>query len=126
MFVRVTPKVDASGFERIVKRTPELLDKATADTTQDVIDDIRDHWSGLSPSSPGEPPATVTGELDSSLEKHKDGGGLRVVYRITMTDYGMYLEKGTSRMSARPFVAPAIERGKRTIKDKFKVVLRGG
>ncbi len=58
-------------------------------------------------SAPGEPPAVDTGNLRSSV----------MVDDVTPTqatlgvhsDYGEYLEFGTSRMEARPYVRPAID-----------------
>lgn len=126
MNVRITPKVNAEGFERVLKRTPERLDQATADTSDAFIEDVQDHWSAVSPSSAGEPPAKVSGTLDLSLKKEKEAGtgGLRVAYRIVMADHGAFLEKGTDRMSARPFLQPAIIRQRRAVKDKFKMVIK--
>lgn len=56
---------------------------------------------GANPSKPGEPPHKQTGQLARSIAWERDG----LVARVgTNVKYSRYLELGTSRMAARPFL----------------------
>ena len=63
---------------------------------------------GHVPSAPGQPPNADTHRLDTQIETEAVGP-LRV--RVTSNaPYSAFLEFGTSRMAARPFMYPAAER----------------
>jgi len=69
-------------------------------------------------SSPGKPPKSDTGELSRSVTAKKTGKGqseLRV-----KSPYAGALEYGTSKMKARPFVAPAVTELKKRVDKKLK------
>ena len=58
-------------------------------------------------SAPGQPPASDTGRLASSIENRTDG--LEGVV-FTRVDYGRYLEFGTQRnLRPRPWLLPSLE-----------------
>jgi len=57
-------------------------------------------------SAPGEPPATDTGRLAASIEAEVSGMSGAVG---TGLDYGKYLEFGTTKMKARPWLTPSVE-----------------
>lgn len=69
-------------------------------------------------SAPGEPPASDTGRLVSSIRWEFTGSRLAIRV-IAGTEYAAYLEFGTSIMASRPFLRRAIleteEQGKRLI-----------
>lgn len=65
-------------------------------------------------SAPGQAPQTDTGRLDNSIFFDKVGD-LSAVVGSSVT-YALYLEYGNSRMAARPFFRPAVER----MKPKFQ------
>ena len=79
-------------------------------------------------SAPGEAPANETGRLLASLhfEITPSGTVLRV---LAGTDYAAYLEFGTSKMEARPFLRRAInetsEQGLKFIREEIGKALRG-
>lgn len=56
-------------------------------------------------SSPGEPPAVDTGRLRNSIDHAIGADHVDVGSSVA---YAPYLEYGTSRMAARPFMRPAI------------------
>jgi HK97 gp10 family phage protein len=60
-------------------------------------------------SAAGEPPATDTGKLVGSIVG--DGKGLRA-YVEARSVYAVWLEYGTRRIAARPFMVPAFERNR--------------
>jgi len=68
------------------------------------------------PAPPGEPPHVDTGRLRRSITHEIEVTDKGVIGRIgTNVDYGRYLELGTSRMKARPFLRPGLEKNKRKI-----------
>lgn len=74
-------------------------------------------------SAAGEPPATDTGFLvnNIALKLDVDGLGASVESRA---DYSQFLEFGTSKMAARPFMQPALEENKPKIRQLQKRMVR--
>ena len=66
-------------------------------------------------SAAGEPPATDTGFLVSNIFLNVDTDGLGASVE-SRADYSSFLEFGTSKMAARPFMQPALEENKPKIK----------
>ena len=73
-------------------------------------------------SAPNEPPATDTGFLISQItmkvKAHKNGvveGSI-----ISAAPYSKALEYGTTQMTERPFMQPALQKNKRKIQKLFK------
>lgn len=62
-------------------------------------------------SAPGDPFASDTGTLIRGIETQEVNGGLGVLVG-TNVEYGPYLEFGTSKIAARPWLRPAYERNK--------------
>lgn len=61
-------------------------------------------------SAPGQPPATDTGNLVNSITFERDRSERRPVYSVgTDEQYGGWLEFGTMRMAARPWLRPAVK-----------------
>ncbi len=72
-------------------------------------------------SAPGEPPASDTGFLVSNITKtavEKSGTELSISVE-SKAPYSKFLEFGTRKMSARPFLQPALEKNRNKIKGKF-------
>lgn len=58
-------------------------------------------------SAPGQPPAVDTGRLRQSIRVQKVGPGH---YRVgTDVQYAIFLEFGTRRIAARPFLRPSVQ-----------------
>ncbi len=68
---------------------------------------------GTPASSPGEPPHRRTGTLARSITHEIHGASARVG---TNVKYGKFLETGTSKMAARPYLRPAVIKNRRAIK----------
>lgn len=69
-------------------------------------------------SAAGEPPAVRSGNLRDSITEPQVGrSGNSIIGQIRITaDYAVQLERGSSRVSPRPFARPAVEeflRGRR-------------
>ena len=52
--------------------------------------------------------AVDTGALRQSIDFHVDGDSLFIGSTLTSEDYPIFIEKGTSRMSAQPYIYPGI------------------
>lgn len=63
-------------------------------------------------SAPGEAPASDTGNLVSNIMVEDKQDSVEVQSRA---DYSKYLEYGTSKMEARPFLFPAYEKSREKI-----------
>ncbi|NIU01086.1 MAG: hypothetical protein GWN01_09225 [Nitrosopumilaceae archaeon] len=65
---------------------------------------------GLDPSKPGEPPKKVTGQLQRSIIQRVVVKSKNVFGLIGSTvDKAKFLEFGTTRMAARPFLRPTLQ-----------------
>jgi HK97 gp10 family phage protein len=71
-------------------------------------------------SAPGEPPAVDTGHLTGSGYTKRIG---KLAWEAGFSaDYALYLEFGTSRMAARPFLFPAVQQAAGDIIVAFRPV----
>lgn len=68
-------------------------------------------------SAPGEFPKTDTGQLVASLFFRVAGDKLSAVFG-TALGYGRYLEYGTSRMAARPWLRPTFRQFQRRARER--------
>lgn len=66
---------------------------------------------GHVPSAPGSPPNADTHNLDLGIDVRINPSGLTVSV-VSTAPYSAALEFGTSRISARPFLRPALQRNK--------------
>lgn len=72
-------------------------------------------------SAPGEPPATDTGRLRASIRSDLTDLADYVARVGTNLKYARFLELGTSKMLARPFLQPAFDRHAR---DFYRDLIR--
>lgn len=87
--------------DTIRKRNSRLFRAANALRNAE-IDVLR---GNPSPSKPGQLPGTVTGTLMRSWNPyHTEGGETGIFGILSAAGYAGYLENGTRRMAARPFV----------------------
>lgn len=76
-------------------------------------------------SAPGEAPANRSGRLLSTIEPTVDEQGLSVSITAS-TVYAKFLEFGTRKMAARPFMNPALTNNLERIKALFRAIMSGG
>lgn len=69
-------------------------------------------------SAPGEAPAVDTGNLMTSVQSQMEGKSAAIVW--VGAEYGKDLEFGTTRIGARPFLRPALEKAKRGFVEAFR------
>ena len=110
--VRIT--LDKRKLDQIARNLPGRVSDWLDGVAQEIVNDIKLSF-GTSPSSPGDPPGVDTGALRASMRWVSEAQFVRVVY--DGVEYGVYLEYGTSRMSARPFINPVFEDWRRKIGD---------
>ena len=72
-------------------------------------------------SAPKEPPATDTGFLVSNISMNvkKEPNGVIIGQVISSAPYSEHLEFGTTNMTERPFMHPALEKNRRKIQALF-------
>ena len=76
-------------------------------------------------SKEGDPPASDTGFLASNIHLVMDGDQLGASVE-SRAEYSSFLEFGTRKMRARPFLQPALEKGKRKYKQLFRKAVKDG
>ena len=78
-------------------------------------------------SAPGEAPASDTGRLVNSINSYmdtiEDDSAFVVAGRGTVK-YARALEFGTTKMAARPFMFPALEKSKAWIQERLAKAVR--
>lgn len=87
-------------------------------TSQETVTSRTGRRRGLNPSTPGQPPKRVEGDLVRSIVAEVKVAGLRIVgrYGSTQTKKAIGLEFGTSRgLAARPFLRPPLARRRKEI-----------
>lgn len=119
----VTVQLDTRVLDRMRAEAEMKVSTACGEAAAAAVEDMRAHWSGHYPpaSSAGQPPAVRSGHLDASIELIPDGRTGRIIH--VKAAYASYLEYGTSRMAARPFMRPALMRARRTFGSRFKPVI---
>jgi HK97 gp10 family phage protein len=81
---------------------------------------------GIKPAAVSDSPVkTGTNRRSIDTETERTGTGIKGQI-FTQSGYGGYLETGTSKMDARPYLAPAFNEGVVTIGDKIKEIIDAG
>lgn len=115
--------VDVSGLERLIQQEPQRVDAWLRGVAEQMSGDIKLRFNtgpaGITyergpknkrgakthvASSPGSSPNSDTGALRASIGQAPAG---RLKYHIGASGiYAAYLEQGTSKMAARPYIGP--------------------
>jgi HK97 gp10 family phage protein len=107
----VTVRLVSNDLGRLADAYPPELARVIAKHAYD----LEALAKGLSP--------VLTGTLRRSIHTVLSEGGLRAVIGPSV-DYGKYVEFGTRRMAARPYMRPAFERTVPRLVVDVKAVLR--
>ena len=114
---RLRRKIDLLPKE-YQKELNKMLNKVGSEMVKDIRQSIKNssgnfkegpkgHWS----SPPGTPPNKITGELMRSVKiTHRSKLSSSIVTVDVSSFYGFFLEFGTIRMKARPFMRPGYRR----------------
>lgn len=119
----MTARKHSDRLKRMAQRTPQQVAKALYAAGQLIEADAEQSitagsisGAGHIPSLPGQPPNADTRGLDLSIETKIGGPGVVTVEAGgPSAPYAAYLEYGTSRMAARPFMRPAVERNRKKV-----------
>ena len=126
------PKAVHSGLVRAIATSALSLDKSMKEMIQRGPKTGRVYKRGNvlhRASAPGEPPASDTGRLASSISPQFHDNGLRAtigVHEVSRVRYATFLEFGTRRMLPRPFVRPAFTLKKDEIKARLHRAVESG
>lgn len=113
--IQLSIRADLSGLEDIENNLPSNVTQATRMMADDAVHIAKANMSTPYPPSGdvGDYPAMRTGNLRDSVQVSGQGRlpSGRFTYGTTITadtPYAVYVEKGTSRMGARPYLAPSL------------------
>lgn len=113
--------LDLSGIRDILRTQPEAKKRLLDAAAEAIVTDVKTSFNTSPPgrayrrrtvthvaSRDGYPPNVDTGALRASIRMIRDGDSKRIIQ--DGVEYGIYLETGTRRMAARPFMTPAFWR----------------
>ena len=114
--------------ENPLDNAEDLITRATRMVNNRAIQSIardpktgRMRPSGSPASAAGEPPATDTGFLVSSISYKVNRTNNEVVGTVSVSaPYAPHLEFGTTHIAPRPFLQPALEENRPKIRKLFK------
>ena len=106
------------GTMMVQNTAKESILKGGTGRTYEKYEPRRTHTA----SAPNQPPASDTGFLASQITMDVDvkSNGTVVGQIISSAPYSKALEFGTTQMTERPFMQPALEKNKRKIERLFK------
>lgn len=131
-------QVEIDGLSQLTRQLADLVGDAEAvmtETITRVVTDTRANAvqgiqrgpatgavrrDGSRASAPGQFPMSDTGRLANSVEFNLPTAGRLTGEVGTNVIYGRYLEFGTSRMAARPWLLPSFEKAKVGVEARLK------
>lgn len=121
-------ELDLSGIENLLRATPTKGGRWLTAFAESIVTDIKLSMNTSPPgktykrgkvshvaSQEGFPPNVDIGTLRASIYQENTGSFERTIN--AGTEYAEYLEDGTEKMGARPFMQPAIDRAKGRIEE---------
>jgi HK97 gp10 family phage protein len=124
---KIQIKVNSAELKKIINQAENLVSESSVYMAEEMKKSITSgaksgrRYSSHTSSAPGQAPANWTGQLLKSIKVQKMKG-ISFVY-IT-AKYAQFLEFGTSKMRARPFIIPAFIKTKKYIQDKLKRIAK--
>jgi len=113
----ITVTIDKKKLDSLIRKAPKETALAIKAMAFDGERDVKQSF-GTSPSAAGSPPGVDTGALRASIRTEKLS---TYSYQIVVgVDYGAYLEFGTSKMEARPYMSPMAIRLQKAVDTYFK------
>jgi len=108
---------DFSGMDKLLREEPGKVGRFLDWMAESIVTDAKLSM-GESPSAPGGPPGVDTGALRASITWEPTAHFERTV--SDGVDYGIYLEYGTEKMAARPWMVPAFARAQERMEQDAK------
>jgi HK97 gp10 family phage protein len=124
---KIQIKVNSAELKKIINQAENLVSESSVYMAEEMKKSITSgaksgrRYGSHTSSAPGQSPANWTGQLLKSIKVQKMKG-ISFVY-IT-AKYAQFLEFGTSKMRARPFIIPAFIKTKKYIQDKLKRIAK--
>jgi len=133
---------ETKRLDRLEREMPQRVGAALRDAAEAFKSDIRDNWSGNSPSAWGEAPAVVTGNLDSAISVEQTGRDVLGRFSRTPDAQAWFVRvdtaKGDNPMDRgdyatvledpaqlnRPFIDPAVKRMEGVYPFFFKSIFK--
>lgn len=131
-------QVEIDGLSQLTRQLADLVGDAEAVMTETITRIVTDtranavqgiqrgpatgrvRRDGSRASAPGQFPMSDTGRLANSVEFNLPTAGRLMGEVGTNIIYGRYLEFGTSRMAARPWLLPSFEKAKVGVEARLK------
>jgi len=118
----ITWQIDRRKLDSLIRTSPGKADELCGQAAYALQADVQTNFNEQSPAPAGEPPGVVTGNLTGSLKVVPIRQALWEM-RVGAT-YGPFLEFGTPRMAARPFLRPAVWRLSKRFGKIFEVIAK--
>ena len=124
---KIQIKVNSAELKKIINQAENLVSESSVYMAEEMKKSITSgaksgrRYGSHTSSAPGQAPANWTGQLLKNIKVQKMKG-ISFVY-IT-AKYAQFLEFGTSKMRARPFIIPAFIKTKKYIQDKLKRIAK--
>jgi HK97 gp10 family phage protein len=124
---KIQIKLNKAELTKIINQAENLVSDSSVYMAEEMKKSIASgaksgrKYGNHTSSAPGQSPANWTGELLRSIKVQKDKNK-SIVY-IT-AKYAEFLEFGTSKMRARPFIIPAFIKTKKYIQDRLKRIAK--
>lgn len=131
-------QVEIDGISQLSRQLADLVGDAEAVMTETITRVVMDtrtnavqgiqrgpatgavRRNGSRASAPGQFPMSDTGRLANSIDFNLPTAGRLTGEVGTNVIYGRYLEFGTSRMAARPWLLPSFEKAKVGVEARLK------
>lgn len=131
-------QVEIDGISQLSRQLADLVGDAEAVMTETITRVVMDtrtnavqgiqrgpatgavRRNGSRASAPGQFPMSDTGRLANSVDFNLPTAGRLTGEVGTNVIYGRYLEFGTSRMAARPWLLPSFEKAKVGVEARLK------
>jgi HK97 gp10 family phage protein len=132
--ITVNTKINKNIDDLLVNKVLLLLGKAATEFEAEMKNEIetgaktgityqRGNISHTA-SAPGQAPASDSGKLVGSIRYKKKSA---TEHEVSInSEYALALEVGTSRMAARPFITPALQKAKKKLMKAIKAINKGG
>lgn len=109
--------LDTAKLQALIADAPQKAGQIVRAIALDAERDVKQSM-GASPSAAGDPPGVDTGALRASIHVERRTAFTQAV--VTGTDYAHFLEFGTTRMAARPYMGPMAMRLQLGIDDYWQ------
>jgi HK97 gp10 family phage protein len=104
---------------RAVARVPEAMRQARNDTLREWADNVQNTAGEKVPRDRGE----LFQALDQQVNSHFGRADVGV-WEADQLEYALYVEKGTSKMNAQPYLVPAFNEHRRQVTRTYRAAFR--